>query len=153
MNELVLQATPCVAVAAAGESAAVAGAHRGGGPADVAGIAAVLLGCAWIGRAGVRRHARPGVAPEQPRRAHEIRRVRREHVVVEIVRHAGLSVSLPFAIFSACESGVVRRGCAKLKIANWHSRSRQRSMGRQDGHSRRSCNKLLGKDPQRIALS
>ena len=109
MNELVLQATPCVAAAAAGESAAVAGAHRGGGPADVAGVAAVLLGCAWICRAGARRRALPGVVPKQPPRAHEIRHVRREHVVVEIVRHAGLSVSLPFAIFSAWESGVVRR--------------------------------------------
>ena len=43
MNELVLQATPCGAAAAAGESAAIAG------------VAAVLLGCAWIGRARVRR--------------------------------------------------------------------------------------------------
>jgi hypothetical protein len=55
MNELVLQATPCGAAAAAGESAAIAGAHRGEGPADIAGVAAVLLGCAWIGRARVRR--------------------------------------------------------------------------------------------------
>jgi hypothetical protein len=101
MNELVRQATPFVPAAAAGESAAVAGAHRGGGPADSAGAAAVLLGCAWIGRAGLRRRALPGVVPEQPRRAHEIRHVRHEHVGVEIVRHAGLSVSLPFAIFSA----------------------------------------------------
>jgi hypothetical protein len=30
MNELVRQTTPCVAVSATGESAAVAGAHRGG---------------------------------------------------------------------------------------------------------------------------
>jgi hypothetical protein len=125
MNELVLQATLCVAAAAAGESAAVAGAHRGGGPADVVGVAgvtAVLLGCAWIGRAGAWRRALLGVVPKQPPWAHEICHVRREHVVVEIVCHAGLSVSLPFAIFSAWESGVVRRRRAKLKIANWRSR-------------------------------
>jgi hypothetical protein len=114
MNEHVLQATPCVAAAAAGESAAVAGTHRGGGPADVSGVAAVLLGCAWTGRVGVWRRAPPGVVPEEPSRAHEIRHVRREHVVVEIVRHAGPSVSLPFAIFSVWESGVVQRGLAKL---------------------------------------
>jgi hypothetical protein len=110
MNELVRQTTPCVAVSATGESAAVAGAHRGGGPADADGVAAVLLGRAWITRAGVRRRALPGVVPSHPIRAHEIRHVRREHVVVKII-HAGLSVSLPFAIFSAWESG------AKLKIA------------------------------------
>src|SRR5436190_23588469 len=67
------------------------GAHRGGGPA---GIAAVLLSCARIGRADVRRRALPVVVPEQPSRAHEIRHVRREHVLGEMVHHAGLSVSL-----------------------------------------------------------
>lgn len=124
MNELVLQATPCIApvvAAATGESAAIAGAHRRGSPADVAGVAAVLLARAWIGRAGVRRWAAPGVVPEQPRRAHEVRHARRENVVVEIVRHMLGFLSLPFAKLSAWESRRIRRGRAKLKIADWRS--------------------------------
>ena|SRR2546423_1019941 len=93
LNELVPQATPCVAAGAAGKSAAVAGAHRGDGPADVAEVAAVLLECSWIGRACVRRLAPKGDPAERPRRAHEICHVRREQVGVKIVRHNGLSGS------------------------------------------------------------
>jgi hypothetical protein len=90
-----------VAVSVAGESAAVASARRGWRLADVVVVAAVLLGCAWIGGAGARSRAYPGVT-EHPTRTHEVRRLRREHILVEIIRHFRLYISL---LLTMCSEG------------------------------------------------